>query len=69
MTVHHHFYRGKRIYVIKRNGETLIGKYLDSKGKGIYLDTGYIPFNEIRSTGYNVKELNQKEKQNDTTRI
>lgn len=65
MTVHHHFYRGKRIYVIKRNGEVVIGKYLDSKAKGIQLDIGFIPFIDIRSTGYNVKELNQKERKND----
>jgi len=49
--IHHTFYRGKKIIVMMRNGEKIIGKYNDSWSKGIILEGNIrIPYIKIRST-------------------
>lgn len=48
--VHHWFRKGKRIALIMRNGELLVGKYDGSYSKGLIIDGQHIPYALIRSS-------------------
>lgn len=48
--VHHNFKKGKRVFIILKNGEKIIDKYLDTKGDLIILEKNSIKFSDIRSS-------------------
>lgn len=48
--IHHTFYRGKKVLVMLRNNEKLVGKYEGSWSRGIILEGGIrIPYIKMRS--------------------
>ena len=48
--LHHNFRKGQPLFVIMRNGDKIIGKYLQKKSKGIMLESGdFVSYADARS--------------------
>ncbi len=49
MVLHTSFKRGKRIHIIKKNGDKLVTKFIERRSKAIITDAGKINNEEIAS--------------------
>lgn len=48
--IHHGFKKGKRVLVILKNNQEIIGKFVDSSSQYLTLDNTKIPWKDIRAT-------------------
>ncbi|MGD1524007.1 hypothetical protein [Vibrio owensii] len=62
MTVHSNFRKKQKILIIKRNGEQVIARYLDTKSGKIITDKGTFGKDELRSTNIYKPKPSQVEK-------
>lgn len=51
--IHHGFKKGKKVFVILRNGEKIIDKFKDSNSQYIELETHKIFWKDIQATTIN----------------
>lgn len=47
--IHHGFPQGKRIIVIMRNGDKIIGKFETHYSKGLVVEGRRLPYSQMRS--------------------
>lgn len=47
--IHHGFKPGKRIIVMMRNGDKIVGKYEDHYSKGLIVEGQKLPYSKMRS--------------------
>jgi hypothetical protein len=53
-TPHSHYRKGKRLFIILRDGTKLVDKFVERIAKGIMLEqNGVIPMSKIRSITFN----------------
>lgn len=48
--IHHWFRKGKRIAIILKSGELVVGKFTGNYSKGLIIDNKRIPYALIRSS-------------------
>lgn len=58
--IHHGFKQGKRVLVILKSGEKVIGKFVSSNSKCLVLDCGKYEWNSIRATTINKNRFNKE---------
>lgn len=51
--IHHGFKQGKKVLVILKSGEKVVGKFLSSNSSSIVLDCGKYNWKDIRATTIN----------------
>ena len=51
--IHHGFKKGKKVFIILRNGEKIIDKFKDSNSQYIELETHKIFWKDIQATTIN----------------
>jgi hypothetical protein len=60
---HHSFPKGKRLYIIMRNGDIIIDKYVKYDKGILYLENHELKYKHIRSTGIYNKQLAERVEQ------